>query len=139
MAGRTPWVSLVAMACTTADPSDPPEAAAPDTEQAGAPDAELAAIDPDPDAEPDAASDKELIEGKFDVGGHELYLNCRGAGDPTIIYLHGSIENPAVVPHGNGLPFQARLGDEHRVCVSTTGATWARATRWTPCSYPKTS
>jgi pimeloyl-ACP methyl ester carboxylesterase len=109
-------ISLVTVACT-ADPSDPPEAAAPDTEQAGAPDAELAAIDPDPDAEPDAASDKELIEGKFDVGGHELYLNCRGTGDPTIIYLHGSIENPDVVPHRNGMPFQARLGDEHRVCV----------------------
>jgi pimeloyl-ACP methyl ester carboxylesterase len=109
-------ISLVAVACTTG-PSDAPAALAPDTERAGAPDAEAAAIDPDPDAEPDAASDKELIEGKFDVGGHELYLNCQGTGDPTIIYLHGSIENPTVVPHRNGTAFQARLGDEHRVCV----------------------
>jgi pimeloyl-ACP methyl ester carboxylesterase len=29
------------------------------------------------------------VEGSFDVGGHKLYLSCRGSGAPTIVYLHG--------------------------------------------------
>jgi pimeloyl-ACP methyl ester carboxylesterase len=29
------------------------------------------------------------IDGKFDVGGHQLHLACEGSGSPTIVYLHG--------------------------------------------------
>jgi pimeloyl-ACP methyl ester carboxylesterase len=32
------------------------------------------------------------IEGRFDVGGHKLYLHCQGTpspGSPTVVYLHG--------------------------------------------------
>jgi pimeloyl-ACP methyl ester carboxylesterase len=57
------------------------------------------------------------VDGKFDVGGHSLYLKCRGAAPPTIIYMHGSITQANVVPHTNGTAFLSSLGDEHRVCV----------------------
>jgi pimeloyl-ACP methyl ester carboxylesterase len=115
---------LIAGACT-GGPSGTPETADPDAEQPAASDApQDPATDPgrpgsEPDAEPepDTASDEGTIEGKFDVGGHELYLRCEGTSDPTIIYLHGSIEDPGVVPHRNGRAFQARLGGDHRVCV----------------------
>lgn len=59
----------------------------------------------------------EEIDGMFDVGGHELYMNCRGSGSPTILYLHGSINQVSVVPHVNGKPIQSRLSDDYRMCV----------------------
>jgi pimeloyl-ACP methyl ester carboxylesterase len=94
---------------------DAPTDAVPEPDRSG-PEPE-AGPHPDPDPGTDLASEEGTIEGKFDVGGHELYLRCEGIGEPTIIYLHGSIENPGVVPHRNGTVFQARLGDDHRVCV----------------------
>jgi len=60
---------------------------------------------------------KGAIQGTFDVGGHKLYLNCAGTGTPTIIYMHGSIVEPSVDPHINGMEIQSRLREDHRVCV----------------------
>jgi pimeloyl-ACP methyl ester carboxylesterase len=57
------------------------------------------------------------IDGKFDVGGHRLYMRCRGSTPPTVVYLHGSIIEADVVPHTNATQFLDSLGDEHRVCV----------------------
>lgn len=57
------------------------------------------------------------ISGTFDVGGHALYLECEGTAEPTVVYMHGSIEHRDVVPHENGRPFIDALKDEHRVCV----------------------
>ena len=57
------------------------------------------------------------VDGTFDVGGHSLYLKCRGDVGPAIIYMHGSITEANVVPHTNGSSFLDSLGDEHRVCV----------------------
>ena len=59
------------------------------------------------------------IDGKFDVGGHSLYLKCRGAAPPTVVYMHGSIgiDERSVVPHTNGEAFLSSLGTDHRVCV----------------------
>ena len=64
-----------------------------------------------------AATGPAKIDGKFDVGGHSVYLQCRGAAPPTIVYMHGSITEANVVPHTNGTAFLSSLGDEHRVCV----------------------
>jgi pimeloyl-ACP methyl ester carboxylesterase len=58
-----------------------------------------------------------VIDGTFDAGGHGLYLKCQGSQPPTIVYMHGSITDPSVVPHANGEQFLASLGEEHRVCV----------------------
>jgi hypothetical protein len=72
----------------------------------------------DGEGDPSAASsDEARIEGTFDVGGHELYLLCEGTGSPTILYLHGAISEGGFNPHGNGRHTQARLSDDHRVCV----------------------
>ena len=67
-------------------------------------------------AAPKPASTSE-IDGKFDVGGHSLYMKCRGSTPPTVVYLHGSITEADVVPHTNATQFLDSLGDEHRVCV----------------------
>jgi pimeloyl-ACP methyl ester carboxylesterase len=57
------------------------------------------------------------FEGRFDVGGHSLYLRCDGTGSPTIVYLHGAIWNEGIEAHRNGLFTAERLADEYRVCV----------------------
>lgn len=67
-----------------------------------------------PQASPVASTD---IDGKFDVGGHSLYLKCYGTKSPTIVYMHGSITHRSVDPHANGERFLIALGNERRVCV----------------------
>jgi pimeloyl-ACP methyl ester carboxylesterase len=57
------------------------------------------------------------IEGRFDVGGHRLYIECRGSVPPTVVYMHGSITDRSVVPHVNGGAIMGKLSGEHRVCV----------------------
>jgi pimeloyl-ACP methyl ester carboxylesterase len=64
-----------------------------------------------------AASSSTTIEGRFDVGGHSLYLRCDGAGSPAIVYLHGAIWAEGYEAHRNGLFTAERLSDEYRVCV----------------------
>jgi pimeloyl-ACP methyl ester carboxylesterase len=59
----------------------------------------------------------ESITGTFDVGGHELYLECEGTSEPTVVYMHGSIKVSHFVPHANGRPIIDSLKGEHRVCV----------------------
>ena len=29
------------------------------------------------------------VEGLYDVGSHRLFMECRGAGSPTVVFLHG--------------------------------------------------
>ena len=106
-------VMLLSIACGSADP--PARAA---SDPGTSPESSVSAI---PSAEP-------TIEGSFDVGGHELYIRCVGAGSPTIVYLHGYIFDPA----GGGSQTQARC----RTCwptairsACTTGPTSAGATR----------
>lgn len=74
-----------------------------------------APVSPAPAASPEPAD--AVIEGKFDIGGHSLYLNCRGTGSPTIISLHGWVERTGMDPHTHSLGIQQRLKDEYRVCV----------------------
>jgi len=64
-----------------------------------------------------AATTASDVDGWYDVGGHDLYLTCRGSGSPTVIYLHGAIFNPAIVPHRNAFAIRDRLDDQMRVCL----------------------
>jgi pimeloyl-ACP methyl ester carboxylesterase len=64
-----------------------------------------------------ASTSGTTIEGRFDVGGHSLYLRCDGTGSPTIVYLHGAIWDDGFQAHRNGLFTAERLSDEYRVCV----------------------
>ena len=59
----------------------------------------------------------EVVEGRFDVGGHSMYLQCTGSGAPTVVYLHGSIQDSDAVPHTSGAGFARLLASEHRTCV----------------------
>jgi pimeloyl-ACP methyl ester carboxylesterase len=105
--------SVLGAACSsggTAPPSSP----------AREPSASAASASPSVAASPSAASptaDLGVINGKFDVGGHELFLSCKGTTPPTVIYMHGAIQEPSVIPHANGDVFLAKLNKEHRVCV----------------------
>lgn len=58
-----------------------------------------------------------VVEGLFDVGGHRLYMTCRGTGSPTVLYLHGAIWEDWTVPHANALAIRDRLDDDMRVCL----------------------
>lgn len=57
------------------------------------------------------------IEGRFDVGGYKLYLRCEGGGTgPTIVYLHGAIDNgQGGAVSAGAVPELVR--DRHRICV----------------------
>ena len=66
-----------------------------------------------------AASDSDdgTITGVFDVGGHGLFIECRGTGSPTVIYLHGSITERAFDPHVSALSVQQLMMDDDRTCL----------------------
>ena len=42
----------------------------------------------------EAPSEGAAIRGTFDVGGHELYVDCQGTGTPTVVLLHGIVMEP---------------------------------------------
>jgi pimeloyl-ACP methyl ester carboxylesterase len=44
-----------------------------------------------PSSASSAPSDGAAIHGTYDVGGHELFLDCEGTGSPTVVMLHGII------------------------------------------------
>lgn len=58
-----------------------------------------------------------VIAGRFDAGGHKLYLECRGAGSPTVVYLHGSVKVRGAGGGRNAGQVATRLDGDHRVCV----------------------
>ena len=68
--------------------------------------------EPDPDLRSTA---------RIDVGGHRLYLTCEGTGAPTVIYLHGAITEPTVVPHQNARAISGPC-PSHTGSAATTGA-----------------
>ena len=58
----------------------------------------------------------DVIEGRFDVGDYKLYMRCEGSGSPTVVYLHGYIEQPPGGASSAG-EIPSLLRDEHRICV----------------------
>ncbi len=57
------------------------------------------------------------LEGRFDVGGHKLYMECWGKGSPTVVYLHGSVKERGEDGHERAARLPALLDDRRRVCV----------------------
>jgi pimeloyl-ACP methyl ester carboxylesterase len=56
------------------------------------------------------------IVGRFDVGGHKLYLRCEGTGSPTVVYIHGaSDDGRGGARNAADLPRIVRA--KHRICV----------------------
>jgi pimeloyl-ACP methyl ester carboxylesterase len=63
-----------------------------------------------------ANSTPNVIEGRFDVGDYKLYMRCEGSGSPTVVYLHGFIEQPPGGASSAG-EIPSMLRDKHRICV----------------------
>jgi pimeloyl-ACP methyl ester carboxylesterase len=58
-----------------------------------------------------------MVSGKFDVGnGVELYMECEGTESPTILYLHGSIEQATFFAPSSSANIRASMGDDYRFC-----------------------
>jgi pimeloyl-ACP methyl ester carboxylesterase len=86
-------VAVASVACSNAD--EPTPAADSSTSPSAAP-----------------TSTVTSTEGLFDIGGRALYLTCAGAGQPTVVYLHGlggSHANAGSIPRG--------LEQNARVCA----------------------
>jgi pimeloyl-ACP methyl ester carboxylesterase len=96
---------LVFGACTSEDPSGSAPSPSPTISPAISP----------TEATPSPASD--VIDGSFDVGGRELYMRCSGSGSPTVVYIHGYIEDPNFAGHSSALAIQNMLDDDYRMCV----------------------
>ncbi len=66
-----------------------------------------------------APSDDASIHGTFDVGDHELFLDCEGSGTPTVVLLHGIVMEPEAVAAGGAQSWdwtREQLGDT-RTCA----------------------
>lgn len=68
-------------------------------------------------SEKGASSSRAAIEGRFDAGGHKLYLKCTGRGSPTVVFLHGSVRTKRDEGHERAGRIPALLDDHHRVCA----------------------
>ena len=66
---------------------------------------------------PANSTPNDVIEGRFDVGDHKLYMRCVGSGSPTVVYFHGYIQDPESGGATNAGEIPSMLRDEHRVCV----------------------
>jgi pimeloyl-ACP methyl ester carboxylesterase len=53
----------------------------------------------------------------YDVGGHKLYMSCQGTGSPTVVYVHGWVNDADYTPHLSALKIQELLSDDYRVCL----------------------
>ena len=69
-----------------------------------------------PTPTPDPTQSPEVLAGSFDVGGHELYLACAGSGSPTIVYLHGWVDDSTFSGMSSARQISDRLDDRYRVC-----------------------
>jgi pimeloyl-ACP methyl ester carboxylesterase len=56
-----------------------------------------------------------VVEGRFDVGGHKLYLRCEGGGSHTVVYMHGIIVTRGSSQNSGLIP--SYLRDRARVCI----------------------
>ena len=53
----------------------------------------------------------------FDVNGHQMYMSCKGTGSPTVVHIHGWVNDPGFTPHLYELQVQQLLSDDFRVCL----------------------
>lgn len=65
----------------------------------------------------DTPSSSSPVKGRFDAGDHKLYLKCTGKGSPTVVYLHGSVQQEGDPGHERAGRVPSLLDDRHRVCV----------------------
>ena len=56
------------------------------------------------------------VDGLVDVHGHDLAVHCTGSGAPTVVILHGWIDEPGVTSHDYYGPLTGELEPDFRVC-----------------------
>ncbi len=56
------------------------------------------------------------VDGLVEVAGHRLAVHCTGSGRPTVIILHGWIDEPGVTSYGYYGPLTDNLEGDFRVC-----------------------
>lgn len=56
------------------------------------------------------------IDGLIEVNGHDLAVHCTGSGTPTVVILHGWIDQPGVTSYGYYGPLRDVLSPEFRFC-----------------------
>jgi pimeloyl-ACP methyl ester carboxylesterase len=55
--------------------------------------------------------------GMYDVGGHKLFMTCAGQGRPTVVFVHGWVNDASFVPHVHASGVRDRLVADYRVCL----------------------
>ena len=105
---RMAMIALLVGACTSGGANDGPGEATSQLPTAGVVTGS---------ADPSSSAADAVLEDRFDVGGHELFIRCSGTGSPTVVYLHGSIPDPAFLGHSSALEIQEIVDDRHRMCV----------------------
>lgn len=74
------------------------------------------------------------VDGSFDIGGRSLAMRCQGTGTPTVVYLHGFVEDAAGGGAANAGQIPELLAGQARVCsydranVGASGASDGRQT-----------
>jgi pimeloyl-ACP methyl ester carboxylesterase len=56
------------------------------------------------------------VHGLVNVRGHDLAVHCTGSGSPTVVILHGWIDQPGVTSHAYYGPLTGELKPDFRVC-----------------------
>jgi pimeloyl-ACP methyl ester carboxylesterase len=56
------------------------------------------------------------VDGLVNVRGHDLAVHCTGSGSPTVVILHGWIDQPGVTSHSYYGPLTDELKPDFRVC-----------------------
>ncbi len=56
------------------------------------------------------------VNGLVNVRGHDLAVHCTGSGSPTVVILHGWIDQPGVTSHDYYGPLTSELKPDFRVC-----------------------
>jgi pimeloyl-ACP methyl ester carboxylesterase len=56
------------------------------------------------------------VDGLVTVGGHDLAVHCTGSGKPTVVILHGWIDQPGITSHSYYGALTDELKPDFRVC-----------------------
>jgi pimeloyl-ACP methyl ester carboxylesterase len=63
-----------------------------------------------------SSTSPEVTGDHYDVGGHELYMECAGEGPITVVFVHGWVNDPSFVPHDAVEGVRDLLTDDYRLC-----------------------
>ena len=103
---------MLAAACVSPGNQSPGQSAQPSSPRVSSSSPAAPEVD---DSSP-AITGVDVVERMYDVGGHKLFMSCAGSGSPTVVYLHGWINDAWISPHANGEHIRRHLTD-HRVCL----------------------